>query len=196
MLPHRASLEAPCPLQGCFPCCGAVRTRGQDEQTARLGDFPADEKLWEGGEFRFCGSAIRYKKILFISIQARARHLSCVCCLPSLQLMLLTLSAHSTAQHVLVVCPALLSCVTAGVVRPRGLPVSPADGQHHSVLPRGARQIYEVALYLEVDSTAAELKRLRAAGFFAQARPASLPAAQAACPLPDRRVGCLFIASK
>jgi len=85
---------------------------------------------------------------------------------------------------------------TAGVVRPRGLPVSAADGQHHSVLPCGARQIYEVALYLEVDSTAAELKRLRAAGFFAQARPASLPAAQAACPLPDRRAGCLFFASK
>ena len=59
----------------------------------------------------------------------------------------------------------------AGVVRLCGLPVSPATGQRHGVLPRGAVQIYEVALYLEVDSTAAELKRLRDAGFFAQARP-------------------------
>lgn len=74
-------------MQGCFPCCGAVRTKGHHEQTACLGDFPADEKLWEGGDFKFCGSAIRYKKILFISIQARARHLSstllsvvCACC--------------------------------------------------------------------------------------------------------------------
>lgn len=41
----------------------------------------------------------------------------------------------------------------------------------NSKVVRCVRQIYEVALYLEVDSTTAELKRLRDAGFFAQARP-------------------------
>ncbi len=97
------SLDAP--VQGCFPCCGAVRTRGQDEQTARLGDFPADEKLWEGGEFRFCGSAIRYKKILFISIQARARHLSCVSGPAVTAAYTVKLAVTLTAQHPLVVCP-------------------------------------------------------------------------------------------
>ena len=73
-----AVLEGGLPAQApaCFGCCGGAQTKGECEQTAHLGDFPQDEKLWEGGEFKFCGSAIRYKKILFISIQAR-RQLSC-----------------------------------------------------------------------------------------------------------------------
>lgn len=37
-------------------------------------------------------------------------------------------------------------------------------------------QIYEVALYLEVEPTTAELKRLRDAGFFAQVAGCCIPA--------------------
>lgn len=39
----------------------------------RLGSFPSEEHLWEGGAFKFLGSGIYYKKILFISVQALPR---------------------------------------------------------------------------------------------------------------------------
>lgn len=35
----------------------------------RLMDFPVVERFWEGGEFRFMGSGIYYKKILFIGVK-------------------------------------------------------------------------------------------------------------------------------
>ena len=39
------------------------------QQPQRLGDFPAIERIWEGGNFTYLGSGIYYKKILFISVQ-------------------------------------------------------------------------------------------------------------------------------
>lgn len=34
-----------------------------------LGDFPPAEKIWEGGEFKFLGSDIKYKRIVFVDVQ-------------------------------------------------------------------------------------------------------------------------------
>ena len=33
------------------------------------GNFPQIVKLWAGGEFKFLGSGIKYRKIVFVSIQ-------------------------------------------------------------------------------------------------------------------------------
>jgi hypothetical protein len=39
------------------------------QQPQLLGNFPAIERIWEGGNFTYLGSGIYYKKILFISVQ-------------------------------------------------------------------------------------------------------------------------------
>ena len=48
-----------------LPCCGCSSEDLDDTQAA----FPPFEQLWEGGVFKFLGSGIYYKKILFISVQ-------------------------------------------------------------------------------------------------------------------------------
>eukprot|EP00884_Botryococcus_braunii_P009435 jgi/Botrbrau1/18493/Bobra.0072s0072.1 len=46
------------------PCCWPKRQRAET-----VGDFPPEEKLWEGGDFKFLGSDIKYKKIIFVDVQ-------------------------------------------------------------------------------------------------------------------------------
>ena len=48
-----------------LPCCWCFSEDLDDTQAA----FPPFEQLWEGGAFKFLGSGIYYKKILFISVQ-------------------------------------------------------------------------------------------------------------------------------
>ena len=54
------------PLVQAFLCCSPPWWCGQVLTDAY---FPESEQLWEGSTFKFLGSAVYYKKILFISVQ-------------------------------------------------------------------------------------------------------------------------------
>ena len=53
------------PLQA-FLCCSPSWWCGQVLTDA---NFPESERLWEGSTFKFLGSGVYYKKILFIRLQ-------------------------------------------------------------------------------------------------------------------------------